>query len=72
MKWGDKIPYKNEWPIPGVGNAGNAAMAAARLGLPSSLLATIGNDDDGKKIKNVYVQEKVTETFLETSTDSPY
>jgi ribokinase len=71
MKWGDKIPYKNEWPIAGVGNAGNAAVAAARLGLGSSLLATTGNDDDAQKIKHVYDQEGVSHVFLETSTSLP-
>ena len=71
MKWGDKIPYKNEWPIAGVGNAGNAAVAAARLGLNSKLLATTGNDSDGEKIKAVYKKEGISETFIETSPTLP-
>ena len=71
MKWGDKIPYKNEWPIAGVGNAGNAAVSAARLGLPTSLLATVGNDDDGNKIKNIYKEEHISDAFLETSSALP-
>ncbi len=71
MNWGDKIPYKNEWPIAGVGNAGNAAVSAARLGLPSALLATVGNDDDGRKIKAVYVKEKISDLFIETNETIP-
>lgn len=71
MKWGDKIPYKNEWPIAGVGNAGNAAVCAARLGLTSDLLTTIGNDSDGEKIKAVYKKEHVSEVFIETSSTLP-
>ena len=31
MKWGDKIPYDFSVLVPGVGNAANAAGAAARL-----------------------------------------
>lgn len=71
MKWGDKIPYKNEWPIAGVGNAGNAAVAAARLGLATDLLATVGNDDDGNKIKKIYETEHISNNFLETSPSLP-
>ena len=35
MKWGDKIPYESATIVPAVGNAANAAVAAARLGLAS-------------------------------------
>jgi len=35
MKWGDKIPYEFSEMVPAVGNAANAAVAAARLGLSS-------------------------------------
>ncbi len=71
MKWGDKIPYKNEWPIAGVGNAGNAAVCAARLGLTTELLTTVGNDSDGEKIKAVYTKEHISDTFIETSQSLP-
>ncbi len=71
MKWGDKIPYKNEWPIAGVGNAGNAAVCAARLGLTTDLLTTVGNDSDGEKVKNVYKKERVSDLFIETSPSLP-
>ncbi len=71
MKWGDKIPYANEWPIVGVGNAGNAAVMGARLGLPSGIFATIGSDDDGEKIKKVYDREGVLTRYLTTDHSLP-
>jgi len=44
MRWGDKIPFEFSIRVPGVGNAPNAAVAAARLGLTSGLQACVGDD----------------------------
>ncbi len=44
MRWGDKIPYEFAEVVPAVGNAANAAVAAARLGLASALRAYVGDD----------------------------
>lgn len=49
MRWGDKIPYKNLTVIPAVGNAANAAVSCARLGLDAKLLTHIGNDKHGQE-----------------------
>ncbi|HEU0080981.1 MAG TPA: carbohydrate kinase family protein [Candidatus Paceibacterota bacterium] len=49
MKFGDKIPYQSLTVIPAVGNSANAAVAAARLGLSSSLVADVGGDQNGKE-----------------------
>ena len=49
MRWGDKIPFEMNLEVPAVGNAANAAVAAARLGLKSALRAYVGTDDDGEK-----------------------
>lgn len=48
VKFGQKIPYERVDVIHGVGNATNAAVAARRLGLTSGLLASVGNDEEGK------------------------
>lgn len=48
VKFGQKIPYESVTVLHGVGNATNAAVAAKRLGLSSALLASVGNDDEGK------------------------
>lgn len=48
MRWGDKIPYESAEVVHAVGNAPNAAVSAARLGLNTAMATDIGNDDIGK------------------------
>ena len=48
MRYGDKIPYESVTLCRAVGNSPNAAVAAARLGLKSGLMAYIGDDLVGK------------------------
>ncbi len=48
MTFGDKIPYESVEVLPAVGNAPNAAVAAARLGLKSALVTNLGSDNNGK------------------------
>ncbi len=43
---GAKIPYDFHTILSGVGNAANAAVSAARLGLRSALVADVGDDGD--------------------------
>lgn len=49
MKFGDKIPYESLTVVRAVGNSANAAVAAARLGLASGLVADVGADIDGEE-----------------------
>ncbi len=48
MRFGDKIPFESAAIVPAVGNAANAAVSAARLGLTASYLAWVGNDRNGE------------------------
>jgi ribokinase len=64
MKFGDKLPYKSASVVRGVGNAGNSATCASRLGLSSSLLTITGNDDDGAKIFEHFEKEHVSQVFM--------
>ena len=50
MAWGVKIPYESSTVIAGVGNAANAAVSAARLGLRTAFISNIGRDRDGEAI----------------------
>jgi sugar/nucleoside kinase (ribokinase family) len=43
-----KIPYESATTISGVGNAPNAAVSAAKLGLKSALYAHVGDDEGGR------------------------
>ncbi|MCX6788051.1 MAG: carbohydrate kinase family protein [Candidatus Kaiserbacteria bacterium] len=59
MKWGDKIPYDFAVLVPGVGNAANAAVAAARLGLSSGFISNVGRDRYGEEILVAFTKEGV-------------
>lgn len=59
MKWGDKLPYEFAVRVPGVGNAANAAVTAARLGLKAGFVSNVGNDDYGQEILATFKQEGV-------------
>jgi ribokinase len=64
MRWGDKIPFELSALLPGVGNSANAAIAAVRLGLSTGLMATIGEDADGKLIRDYFAQEGLSEAYI--------
>jgi sugar/nucleoside kinase (ribokinase family) len=66
MRVGDKIPYKDVYVIPAVGNSANASVSAARLGVKSALVANLGDDYYGKECLNVFKSEKVGTDFIKT------
>jgi sugar/nucleoside kinase (ribokinase family) len=48
MPFGEKIPFDDVYVINAVGNASNAAVSAARLGLATSFVTNIGDDQEGR------------------------
>ncbi len=64
MRFGDKLPYEFVEDVPAVGNAANAAVAAARLGLSSALVTDVGDDNIGKKDLASLKKDGVDETFV--------
>ena len=48
LPFADKIPYEEVYIVNAVGNAANAAVSAARLGLKSALVTNLGDDKHGK------------------------
>ncbi len=64
MAFGEKVPYLNSVIIPAVGNAPNAAVAAARLGLTSALSAHLGTDRRGKDCLETLRCENVHTAFV--------
>jgi sugar/nucleoside kinase (ribokinase family) len=64
MKWGDKIPYNSAVVIPGVGNAANAAIAAARLGLSTGFISNVGKDYFGDEILALFKREGVNTAYV--------
>lgn len=66
MRWGDKIPYEYAVYMPAVGNASNAAVSAARLGLKSALRAYVGDDRYGPECLEVLKKEGVITDYMVT------
>lgn len=64
LPFGAKIPYSESITIPGVGNAPNAAVAAATLGLRSALLAHVGEDEPGRETILSLKERGVETTFI--------
>lgn len=50
MAFGTKVPFDHAEVIPAVGNAANASVAFAKLGLKSGLVANVGSDLWGREI----------------------
>ncbi|MES2226067.1 MAG: carbohydrate kinase family protein [Patescibacteria group bacterium] len=70
MRFGDKIPYESSTDMPAVGNASNAAVAVARLGLSSALRAYVGDDVQGTQCLARLVEEKVDTEYMVTEPGS--
>ncbi len=64
IPFGVKIPYHHAEVLEGVGNAANAAVSFARLGLESGLVANVGNDPHGRDIINTLEKNDVDTRFV--------
>jgi ribokinase len=64
IPFGTKIPFDHVEVIPAVGNAANAAVAFARLGLHSGLVANVGGDGEGREILASLHEDKVDSRFV--------
>ncbi|HUX80928.1 MAG TPA: carbohydrate kinase family protein, partial [Candidatus Paceibacterota bacterium] len=71
MKWGDKIPYDFSILVPAVGNAANAAVAAARLGLTSGFVSNIGKDRFGEEILATFRREGIDTKYIAVNDSIP-
>lgn len=64
MEFGTKIPYDHVEVIEGVGNAANAAVCFARLGLKTGFVANVGSDNYGRDIIYALGRNKVDTRFV--------
>lgn len=71
LKWGDKIPYEFSVLVPGVGNAANAAVAAARLGLSAGFVSNVGADRFGEEILANFKKEGVDTKYVAVNAGIP-
>lgn len=64
MPFATKIPFDHAELIEGVGNAANAAVAFARLGLRSTFVTNVGGDAYGREIVQALGKNKVDTRFV--------
>lgn len=67
MSFAAKVPYKEVYVVPGVGNSANAAVGASRLGLASAIVSNIGDDSAGKECIQVFKGEKLGTEFIKVN-----
>lgn len=64
IPFGTKVPFDHSEVIPAVGNASNASVAFARLGLASGLVANVGGDREGRDILTALHKAQVDARFI--------
>jgi len=69
MPFGTKLPFDHAEVIEGVGNAANASVAFARLGLGSAFVANVGGDNYGRDIINAMHKNGVDTRFIRINPD---
>src|ERR1700761_5582099 len=69
IPFGTKIPFDSHEIIHAVGNASNAAVAFARLGLNSSFATNVGGDQEGRDMIAALQKENVDHRFVKVNPD---
>lgn len=69
IPFGTKIPFANREVVEAVGNASNAAVSFARLGLKSGFVTNVGGDQYGRDMINRLVKEGVDHRFVRINPD---
>ncbi len=69
IPFGVKIPFDHAEIIEAVGNASNAAVAMARLGLKSGFVTNVGGDQYGRDIIASLHKDKVDTRFIRINPD---
>lgn len=64
IPFGTKVPFDHVEVIEAVGNAANASVAFAKLGLKSGLVSNVGSDMWGRDIINALHKSKVDTRFV--------
>ncbi|MEY4747682.1 MAG: hypothetical protein RLZZ416_731 [Candidatus Parcubacteria bacterium] len=69
VRFGQKIPFESATEVLAVGNAPNAAVACARLGLKSALVAHVGGDRNGGECLKALTERGVALEHVQTHAD---
>ncbi|HVO28746.1 MAG TPA: carbohydrate kinase family protein [Candidatus Paceibacterota bacterium] len=71
MPFATKIPYESLTVATAVGNSSNVAVGAARLGLRTGIITSVGRDMYGREIIDWYRKEKISEEFVRVDRERP-
>lgn len=71
VRFGDKVPFESVEIVKAVGNCANAAVSAARLGLSSALMSTVGNDQNGRECIEELTKNGVATDYMSTNNEYP-
>lgn len=69
MPFGTKVPFDHAEVIEAVGNAANAAVSCAKLGLKAGLVSNVGSDSHGRDIIKALHDKKVDSRFVHINSD---
>lgn len=69
MPFGSKVPFDHAEVVEGVGNAANAAVSFAKLGLVSGLISNVGDDQYGRDIIVALKKKHVDTRFVHINPD---
>jgi ribokinase len=69
MQYGTKLPFDHAEIVEAVGNAANAAVAFARLGLNSSFVTNVGGDEHGRGMITALHKSGVDTRFVRINPD---
>lgn len=71
VRFGDKVPFEYVKVVRAVGNAANAAVAGARLGLVSGLVTNLGGDENGRDCLAELQKNRVSTEFVKVHKAKP-
>ncbi len=66
LDYGDKIPVDSKIVVSGVGNAANHAVGVSRLGCKAAIYTVLGDDDEGKRAREVLEKNGVDTSCIST------
>jgi ribokinase len=64
LPYADKIPFEEVEIVNAVGNAANAAVSSARLGLATALISNLGADQNGKDCLASLEKDNISTEFI--------
>lgn len=71
VPFGGKVPFEHAETVPAGGNAANAAVGFARLGLATALVSYVGGDNIGREVLAALHHEGVDARFVRIDPDTP-